>query len=30
MVLTILAAMTWTVAALSECPIYQPQLLLLY
>jgi hypothetical protein len=30
MALTILAVMTWTVAALSACPIYQPQLLLLY
>jgi hypothetical protein len=30
MALTILAVMTWTVAALSESPIYQPQLLLLY
>ena len=30
MALTILAVMTWAVAALSESPIYQPQLLLLY
>jgi hypothetical protein len=30
MALTILAVMTWAAAALSESPIYRPQLLLLY
>jgi hypothetical protein len=30
MALTVLTVMTWAVAALSESPIYQPQLLLLY
>jgi hypothetical protein len=30
MALTILAVMTWAVAAPSDSPLYQPQLLLLY